>query len=216
MTYLQLVNATLRRLRRAEVSSVSATAYSALIGDLVNQAKREVEDAWWWLELMTTTSIAVSSGTDTYTLTGYGKRFAIRQVHDTTRQGTVRAIRQEDFRRFFDFPGGTTGLPSYWRISGYSSGDPQIQFWPDPDQSVTVKVYAKVAQADLSADGTSLSVPDQPVLAGAYLRALDERGEDGGTTFIRAQTDFQQALGDAIAQDDWNRAQGHESDWRVA
>ena len=35
MTYLNLVNAVLRRMRETEVTSISATAYSALIGELV-------------------------------------------------------------------------------------------------------------------------------------------------------------------------------------
>jgi len=35
MTYLELVNAVLRRLRITEVGSVNETAYSAMIGDFV-------------------------------------------------------------------------------------------------------------------------------------------------------------------------------------
>jgi len=51
-TYLQLVNDVLVRLREAQVSSVAQTSYSALIGALVNDAKREVEDAWQWSALL--------------------------------------------------------------------------------------------------------------------------------------------------------------------
>ena len=45
MTYLQLVNAVMRRLRESEVTSVSQNTYSALIGELVNQSKRYIENA---------------------------------------------------------------------------------------------------------------------------------------------------------------------------
>ena len=48
MTYLQIVNKVLRRLRENEVSSINENPYSLLIGDLVNVVKREVEDAWDW------------------------------------------------------------------------------------------------------------------------------------------------------------------------
>ena len=47
-TYLDLVNDVLVRLREAQVASVSQNTYSALIGKLVNDAKREVEDSWNW------------------------------------------------------------------------------------------------------------------------------------------------------------------------
>ena len=45
MTYLQLVNSVLRRLREDEVTTVGQTSYSKLIGEFVNDAKRTVEDS---------------------------------------------------------------------------------------------------------------------------------------------------------------------------
>ena len=48
MTYLELVNDVLIRLREAEVETVSQTDYSKLIGKFVNDAKRQVEDAYSW------------------------------------------------------------------------------------------------------------------------------------------------------------------------
>lgn len=50
--YLSLVNDVLIRLREAPVSTVNQTPYSTLIGALVNDAKREVEDAWQWSQLL--------------------------------------------------------------------------------------------------------------------------------------------------------------------
>jgi len=58
MTYLELVNNVLRRLRETEVTSVQSTSYSKLIGDIVNDAKRLVEDSWDWKVLNTATFIA--------------------------------------------------------------------------------------------------------------------------------------------------------------
>jgi hypothetical protein len=51
MTYLDLVNNVLRRLRETEVASVQSTAYSKLIGDIVNDAKDLVENSWDWSAL---------------------------------------------------------------------------------------------------------------------------------------------------------------------
>ena len=48
MTYLELVNDVLVRLREPVVTTVSETTYSALIGKFVNDAKRSIEDAFAW------------------------------------------------------------------------------------------------------------------------------------------------------------------------
>ena len=47
-TYLETVNNVLRRLREPTVSSVNESSYSAMIGVFVNDAKRNVEDAYNW------------------------------------------------------------------------------------------------------------------------------------------------------------------------
>lgn len=215
MTYLQLVNATLRRLRRQEVTTVTAD-YSKLIGDLVNLAKREAEDSWDWLSLMTTTPISTLVGSDTYTLTGWGERYWVRQVHDTTNDRALCPMTEAQANKNNDFPGGTTGEPQYWRINGKDGSDPTIQLWPEPLVVTSISVYGKVSQADLSASADVLTVPSYPVLTGAYLRALDERGEDGGTQAQMAARDYRQAIADAIAQDNSNRGAGISSDWKVA
>ncbi len=54
MTYLELVNNVLRRIREEEITSVSANTYSKKIGDFVNDAKRLVKTAWDWSGLKTT------------------------------------------------------------------------------------------------------------------------------------------------------------------
>jgi hypothetical protein len=63
MTYLQLVNSVLRRLREDEVSSVSQNSYSKLIGEFVNDAKRSVEDAYDWTALRTTLTVTTDDTT---------------------------------------------------------------------------------------------------------------------------------------------------------
>ena len=48
MTYLQIVNNILKRLRERTVASVEESTYSKLIGVLVNDALIDVESAWHW------------------------------------------------------------------------------------------------------------------------------------------------------------------------
>ena len=45
-TYLQAVNDVLVRLREEQVSTVTETSYSSLIGKFVNDAKRQIEDSY--------------------------------------------------------------------------------------------------------------------------------------------------------------------------
>ena len=70
MTYLNLVNGVLRRLREDEVSNVSESTYSKMVGDYVNDAKDLVETAWDWSPLRSTLTITTSNGDNLYSLTG--------------------------------------------------------------------------------------------------------------------------------------------------
>ena len=45
MTYLEIVNKVLVRLRENEVTSLTENSYSKLIADLVNVVKREIENS---------------------------------------------------------------------------------------------------------------------------------------------------------------------------
>ncbi|MGB0359779.1 MAG: hypothetical protein ACPGC4_08155, partial [Litorivicinaceae bacterium] len=80
MTYLELVNNVLKRLRERTVNSVSESAYSELIGVLVNDAKSEVENAWNWSALRNTLTLTTSSGVFNYELNGTGNNFSVMDV----------------------------------------------------------------------------------------------------------------------------------------
>ena len=54
MTYLNLVNNVMKRLREAEVTTVTQNTYSTMMGEFVNDAKEFVEDAWDWAGLRKT------------------------------------------------------------------------------------------------------------------------------------------------------------------
>ena len=54
MTYIEIVNSVLVRLREEKVDSVNDTEYSSLIAQIVNVAKRDVENAYNWEALRKT------------------------------------------------------------------------------------------------------------------------------------------------------------------
>jgi len=79
-TYLQAVNDVLTRLREQTVTTVALTDYSQLIGKFVNDAKRQVENAFNWNALRQTISINTVAGTSNYTLTGAGQNFRVEDL----------------------------------------------------------------------------------------------------------------------------------------
>ncbi len=214
-TYLGAVNQVLRRLRRGAVASVANSTYSSLIGELVNEAKREVEDAWNWTELRAVTTITTDTSNQTYRLTGMNDRYRIQEVWNNTLDCRVRAASDARIERDAFAGSLPAGAPDYWRISGLSAGDPLLEFNRVPDAVYDIRVVAIVPQADLSSDAAELLVPHWPVVLGAYKLAIGERGEDGGIAFDFAQAQYQSALSDAIANDNVNKAKGTTSDWYV-
>jgi len=84
MTYLNLVNNVLRRLREDEVTSVQESTYSKMVGDFVNDAKRTIEDSWDWSALRTTLTITTTADVFNYVLTGSQNRIkALNVINDT-------------------------------------------------------------------------------------------------------------------------------------
>lgn len=214
MTYLQLINAVLRRLRESEVSSWDETAYSKLIGDFVNEAKREVEDAWNWMQLRSSIQVTCSPNVFSYALTGAGNRYRVLQVINDTQDYDMRGVPYKHLNRLFVVTDTVeTGNPLYYGINGMTGDDPNVDVWPVPSAADVLLFHMVIPQADLDANADTLTVPSWPVILGAFAKALSERGEDGSTMFAEAYGSYSHALSDAIALDAYN--QSDELDWVV-
>ena len=79
-TYLELVNTVLVAMREAPVSDVTQSNYTRLVGELINDAKEQVEDAHDWAAQLQTFSISIIAYESKYSLTGYGQRGIIDSV----------------------------------------------------------------------------------------------------------------------------------------
>lgn len=202
MTYLELVNAVLRRLREEQVSTVNDTDYSQLIGDFVNDAKRVVEDAWDWTALRYTYTITTTTGVDTYTLTDYGVRSKLMYIDN---ESLNSRLNQEALQRLKFLNLGTSnnqGPPMYYAISSVdSNGDCQIVFHQIPDSDYTLSVYTVKRRGDLTEDSDELLIPTSPVIQWAYSYALRERGETGGQSSAEQALFAQNELTNSIALD---------------
>jgi hypothetical protein len=200
MTYLELVNDVLIRLRESTVSTVSETAYSSLIGKFVNDAKRQIEDSFNWNVLSTTVTITTVANTSSYSMTGAGQKFQVNDAINTTSDVGLQNISFVRMNRNLNFATPATGVPAEYAFSGVDgSGDTKVDLYAIPDGVYTILFDLAVPQANLSADGTSVKVLDYLVAQSAYARGLIERGEDGGTASSEAYALFRAMLSDAIA-----------------
>ena len=200
MTYLELVNDVLIRLREPTVATVTSTSYSTLIGKFVNDAKRQIEDAFSWNILGTTITVTTSSGTYSYALTGSGQKFQVLDVLNTSSNIRMKNVDFATMNRYQNFSTPVNGIPLYYAFDGVNgSYDTKVTLYPRPDGVYTIPFSLTVPQATLSADQTVVLVPDVLVVQNAYSRALVERGEDGGLTSSEAFLLYKSMLSDYIA-----------------
>jgi len=199
-TYLELVNDVLIRLRENEVTSVSDTAYSKLIGKYVNDAKRQVEDSYNWNALSNTLSATTTAEIFNYVLVGSGQRFRVIDVINDTSADYVKVRSTLDMDNLYLLSPADRGAPRYYNFNGTNSnGDTQVDVYPIPDGVYNLRFNIIKPQLPLSANSTQLLVPSEPVIFGAVARAIAERGEDGGLASNELYGLYKQSLGDAIA-----------------
>lgn len=179
-TYLQAVNDVLTRLRESTVATVTATDYSTLIGKYVNDAKRQVEDAWNWDALQTTITVTTSAGTSNYTVTGSGIRHKDIDVNDTTNKAKIFNVPIKFIIDQQQLSIVQNGPPIYYSWNGTDGTDSKVEFYPTPDGTYSIKFNMCVPQTTLTNDSTTITVPSEIVVQFAYARAIIERGEDQG------------------------------------
>ena len=200
MTYLEMVNDVLARLRETSVSTVNQTPYSTLIGKFVNDSKRQIEDAYKWNVLATSITLTTSASTYQYSLTGAGQKFQVIDAINITSNVGLTNITFVDMNRKQNFTPIVNSIPTQFSFNGVdSSGDTKVTLYPRPGGVYSLLFSVIVPQAVLVLDGTAVLVPDSLVVQNAYARALVERGEDGGLNSSEAYQLYKSMLSDQIA-----------------
>ena len=200
MTYLELINDVLVRLRETTVSTTTETSYSTLIGKFVNDAKRQIEDAFSWNVLGQTITVTTASSTASYSLTGAGQKFQVMDVINTTSNVGLINISFVDMNRKLNFTPLVNSIPTEFAFDGVdASYDTKVNLYPIPDGAYTIKFALTVPQATLSSGSTVVLVSEVLVAQNAYARALVERGEDGGLSSSEAYLLYKSMLSDQIA-----------------
>ena len=206
MTYIELVNAVLRRLRESEVTTVqgagNSNAYARLIGDFVNEAKSQVENAWKWSALRRTLTATTVDGTFNYEIQGSQNNFQVLSVLNDTSNITMLYKDADWFNDAFLLTNPQRGIPTFYNFNGVSAdGDTQVDIYPIPDGAYTLRFNVVLRNVPLSGDSDPMEIPSRPVILLATAMAIEERGEDGGQQSINAYAAAQSALADAVALD---------------
>jgi hypothetical protein len=206
MTYLELVNDVLIRMREDPIDSIGGSSQAELgdpvaymVKQFVNDAKRVVEDSHVWNALRDEWVVVTSQGTSTYPLTGSGGRAVLESVFSAwggaIREATLNKIRKDSLR-------GGENTPMYYAIDGTdANGDARIRLSPTPKAAGNFHVYGFKYQDDLQKDTDVLKVPHKPVVYYALALAARERGEVGGQTSTDIFGLAKNYLSDAIALD---------------
>ena len=201
MTYLEAINSVLRRLREDQVDTALESDYSSLIGDFVNDAIKQVENAWSWSALRSTVVIPTVSGTEEYSLTDSGQDAVIKQVINDTSNKLMALETQAYFNSVYYLQDVVSGSPVAYIHSGVDANDDlKVKVYPRPDGIYSLRFDLTLPQGTLS-DSTKIKVPYNPVIQMAFAMALRERGETGGQSALEQFAVASTALSDAIAID---------------
>ena len=206
MTYLDIVNKVLRRLRESEATTVQGTgninSYTRLIGDYVNEAKAQIETSYDWSALRDTLTLTTAANTFNYVLVGAENSFKTLDVFNDTSKFEMRYQTSHWFNQHFLPTDPAKGAPSYYNYNGVdANGDTQVDIYPIPDGVYTVRFNVTNRNPELSADTDKVVIPVRPVILLAVAMAIEERGEDGGQQSINAYQMAQSAMADEIAMD---------------
>lgn len=206
MTYIELVNAVMRRLRESEVTTVQGTgnsnSYARLIGDFVNEAKSQVETAWDWSALRSTLTATTTAGVFNYELQGSRNNFSVLDVINDTTNIFMEYQSGRWFDEQFLLTDPQVGQPYYYNFNGVSAdGDTLVDIYPVPDGAYTLRFNVTKRNLPLTGDSDATVLPTRPIILLATAMAIEERGEDGGQQSINAYGAARSALADEIALD---------------
>jgi len=225
MTYKELINEVLIRLREDTIHSAEWAAdktlnlatggvsdYQKMIGSLVNDSKKNIESYHDWLNLRVSVNIATVAGTKEYNLNSGQEVKVMTVINQSTGNNLVQVSRQ--YMNSLKYPTEATGEPMYYAFNGTdSSNNLKIEVSPIPTDAQTITFDIVKPQSNLELPGDVLKVPEQPVILGAWARAVSERGEDGGTQTSVIALEVKESLNQAIIRDSGNVQ--YETDWYI-
>ena len=202
MTYLDLVNQVLIRLREPEVDGISVGVMGPLIAAFVSDAYKIVEDAHDWSVLRSQETVDTVPSQPTVTLSGVP---VDSMVYSAYIQGTdfLHKVSKEWMIRRDSLGNTSNTQPTRYRIASASqtTGDLEVELFPVPDAVYPISFnVAKRGTAPVD-NADRVILPIEPIRALALAMATRERGETGGTSAAEYFQIADLTLGQAIARD---------------
>ena len=223
MDFKSLINEVLIRLREDTLSSELGSSaniftdplvsdYQRLVASLINDSKRNVESYHDWLVLRETVNIATVSGTRNYSLSSGQELKVVDVINQSTGNILVQVSRQ--YINSALYPSENSGEPMYYAFNGAdSSNNLKVDLEPKPTSVQTISFDIVKQQDNLTLANDNMKVPEQSVILGAWMRAIAERGEDGGSQSSVVAQEFKESFNQAIIKDSGNTQ--YETEWVV-
>jgi hypothetical protein len=201
-TFIEAINEVLIRLREDPVTAPGDTAYSRLIAIYVNDAKRQVEDAYNWNALSATVTVDTNPNIFRYLMVGAGQRFRVLDVVNQEANWFMTAETTSKMNELFLNQEVPTGAPEFYNFNGTDpNGDTYVDLYPIPDGDYSIYFNVVAPTPPLVSGSDIILVPSEPIIFLAYSKALVERGEDSGINSNEAYQLYLQSLSDHIAID---------------
>jgi len=201
MTFLELTNEVLKRLRENEVTTTAATTFSKMIAGFVRDAYKIVEDAHDWSALRDLVVVPTVASQDYVVITDtppdsmvyWAYMAGDTELHKRTTGYTAR-------ERLL---GSSEGKPTGYTLSGTdaTTGSLKATLTPTPDDVYDITFEVCKRNTVPTSDAENVILPTDPIMHLALSLATRERGETGGTSAQEYLTIAQLSLGNAIARD---------------
>ena len=195
MTYLEVVNNVLRRMREDEVSDVDDTVYSKMVGDYVNDAKTLIEGAWDWSYLRSDILIPTVAGVSSYEIPGSDYTAQVKSVTIEGRDVNYLPLKLLQKKRVTPI----SGPVQYYSFT--NDGVISLEVFPTPISVQTLRVESVLHSSDLIDFNNQIRVPALPLIHMTIALLSRERGETGGPSAAELYAIADRYVSDAIALD---------------
>lgn len=210
MTYLQLINRVLRKLREGQSSSISGEK-ALFYGQLVNEVKTDLENAGPWFALRTPLTGSLTPGSPDLDLTASTDEYSYLLYQETNapqafittadRQRRLSVISWSAMDALHTLqPDADEDQPACVAFRNNGTGL-VAKFFPTPDSAYTYRLECVVNQAELTDPDTVITIPAAPVWREAVVRAMEERGEEFSGSLEAERARAKEALFQAILAD---------------
>lgn len=202
MTYIELVNEVLVRLRENPVNTITETVEGELVAKLVSDAYKVVEDAHDWSVLRDIHTEDTVAAQDTIELDGVPVDSKVFFAY-INGEHELRQVSKEWLMRRRLLNTMNNDEPRYYSITKANLADQDliVTLYPTPDAVYTISFDVAKRGTAPTQDGDIIQVPVDPVLQMALGFTTRERGETGGTSASEYFQLAQISLAAAIIRD---------------